>query len=113
MEEIACVCHEVNRAYCIALGDHSQPSWDQAPAWQRESAIRGVECRVGASLSPEQSHNSWMTDKVADGWIHGPVKDIVAKTHPCILPYHLLPVSQQAKDHIFGAIVSALGELDG
>jgi hypothetical protein len=54
-----------------------------------------------------------MTDKVADGWIHGPVKDIVAKTHPCILPYHLLPVSQQAKDHIFGAIVSALGELDG
>lgn len=29
--QIAQVCHEVNRAYCQALGDDSQPAWDDAP----------------------------------------------------------------------------------
>ena len=41
--EIAKVCHEINRAYCHAIGDDSQLSWDQAPEWQRQSAIHGVE----------------------------------------------------------------------
>lgn len=40
--EIARVCHEVNRAYCAALGDLSQPPWADAPEWQRKSALNGV-----------------------------------------------------------------------
>ena len=32
---------EINRAYCAALGDTSQLPWDQAPEWQRQSAING------------------------------------------------------------------------
>jgi hypothetical protein len=31
IEEIAKVAHEVNRAYCQALGDFSQPKWEDAP----------------------------------------------------------------------------------
>ena len=38
MDSIARVCHEVNRAYCQALGDDSQPTWEEAPEWQRASA---------------------------------------------------------------------------
>lgn len=30
-EEIAQACHAVNRAYCQALGDFSQPVWNEAP----------------------------------------------------------------------------------
>jgi hypothetical protein len=45
-EEIARVAHEVNRAYCEALGDHSQPPWREAPQWQRESALHVVEMHL-------------------------------------------------------------------
>lgn len=41
-EQIARVVHEVNRAYCEALGDTSQPKWEDAPQWQRDSAMLGV-----------------------------------------------------------------------
>ncbi len=42
-EQIARVAHEVNRAYCQALGDNSQPAWEDAPQWQRDSAMLGVK----------------------------------------------------------------------
>ncbi len=51
-EEIARVCHEVNRALCEAFGDHSQPAWADAPEWQRQSTITGVA--FCASNSPAQ-----------------------------------------------------------
>ena len=42
-ELIAKVAHTVNKAYCETLGDYSQPSWDEAPEWQKASALQGVE----------------------------------------------------------------------
>ena len=41
-EQIARVCHEVNRAYCRAIGDESQPAWEDAPDWQQRSAVLGT-----------------------------------------------------------------------
>lgn len=108
MDQIARVCHEVNRAYCQALGDMSQPAWEDAPAWQRESARMGVDLHLMGDFGPEASHISWMKQKVEDGWVYGPVKDAEAKTHPCIVPFDMLPREQQAKDFIFRAVVHAL-----
>ncbi len=106
---IARVCHEVNRAYCQALGDDSQLPWGKAPDWQRQSAIKGVDFIVdNPDAPPSASHASWLAEKTADGWRYGEVKDADAKTHPCFLPYERLPVEQRAKDYIFGAIVRAL-----
>jgi hypothetical protein len=42
-EELARITHEANRTYCQALGDDSQLHWDNAPEWQRESALAGVK----------------------------------------------------------------------
>lgn len=107
----AAAAHEVNRAWCIAHGDHSQPGWADAPAWQRESAIEGV-FGVMRGNTPEQSHESWLEHKRSDGWVYGPVKDVERKQHPCMVPYAELPPEQQAKDHNFVATVRAvLGEL--
>lgn len=106
--EIARVCHEVNRAYCEALGDYSQPSWEDAPDWQRDSALKGVDLHLSDDLPPEASHDSWMAQKVAEGWVYGLVKDPERKTHPCMVPFNQLPPEQQAKDFIFRAIVHAL-----
>lgn len=107
-ELIARVCHEVNRAYCHALGDMSQPAWEGAPQWQKDSALLGVNLHTVQDVGPEASHESWMAQKVADGWVYGPAKDPEAKTHPCIVPFDQLPREQQAKDYIFRAVVHAL-----
>ena len=46
---IARVCHEANWAYCESQGDHSQAPWDEAPEWQRQSAVNGVLYAVGGT----------------------------------------------------------------
>ena len=46
-ETIARIAHEVNRVYCLTIGDKSQPRWEDAPQWQKESAINGVEYLLG------------------------------------------------------------------
>ena len=61
-----------------------------------------------SDASPSAQHEAWMRDKVADGWVYGPVKDADAKTHPCMVPYDQLPPEQRVKDHVFKAIVNAL-----
>lgn len=106
IEKIAKACHEVNRAYCLSLGDASQPAWEDAPQWQKDSAILGVKLHVNnPNVGPQASHESWMDQKIADGWKYGPTKDPEAKIHPCIVPFEKLPVEQQAKDFIFRAVV--------
>ena len=107
--DIARACHEVNRAYCAALGDTSQPAWGDAPQWQKDSAMLGVELHiVNPNAGPEASHASWMAQKIADGWTYGAYKDPENKKHPCIVPFAMLPREQQAKDFIFRAVVHAL-----
>ena len=108
IEKIAEVTHEVNRAYCAAIGDSSQPAWIDAPEWQRGSIVRGVIAHLNEDLTPEQSHDSWLAVKEAEGWTYGPVKDASKKEHPCMVPYDALPVEQRTKDFLFGAVVAAL-----
>lgn len=110
--EIAAVCHAANQMLCNALGDHSQPSWFEAPAWQRDSAIVGVKFNLANPDAPASaSHDSWLAQKEADGWKYGAVKNPDAKEHPCFVPYEQLPPEQQAKDHLFKAVVAALAPL--
>ena len=106
---IAAIAHTLNAALCEAIGDHSQPAWAQAPDWQKESALAGVDMHLAnPEATPEQSHAAWMEHKVKDGWVYGEVKDAEKKTHPCIRPWAELPVEQRIKDHIFRAAVHAL-----
>jgi hypothetical protein len=106
---IAMVCHEANRAYCRTLSDFTQPQWDDAPDWQRASAIKGVEfCLANPDAPPSANHEAWLEEKRRTGWTYGPVKDADAKTHPCFVPYHELPIEQQRKDALFKAIVAAV-----
>ena len=108
-KSIARVCHEVNRAYCESLGDYSQPTWENAPEWQKKSAIAGVKFSLkNPNATPEDSHNSWLKEKTKEGWKYGPIKDVDLREHPCFLPYDQLPKDQQTKDHLFQAVVRAL-----
>lgn len=108
-EDIARVCHEVNRAYCESLGDASQVSWEQAPQWQKDSAVTGVRFHLANPESkPSDSHESWLKQKEKDGWKYGEKKDADKKEHPCFVPFEKLPKEQQAKDFLFLGVVRAL-----
>ncbi len=113
IEACARAAHEVNRAYCLALGDTSQPAWEAAPEWQRSSAVNGVSGVLNEGNGPEQSHESWLAEKRAAGWKFGPVKDPEKKEHPCFVPYAELPASQRKKDDLFVSTVYAVAEALG
>lgn len=107
--DIAQICHEANRALCIAQGDYSQTVWAIAPMWQRDSALMGVQFLAkNPDAGDSATHDSWAAQKVADGWVFGAVKDVDAKTHPCLVPFDQLPPMQQAKDKLFRAVALSM-----
>ncbi len=109
VQQAARAAHEANRILCLAMGDASQPKWDDAPEWQQVSAVKGVEMiRDNPSTSPEQSHEGWLREKAATGWKYGPAKNPETKEHPCFVPYNELPENQRLKDEMFGMIVRAV-----
>jgi hypothetical protein len=106
MEQIAKTCHEVNKVYCESIGDFTQVEWDEAPQWQKDSAIEGVRYLVSnIDATAEDIHENWMKAKKEDGWRFGIVKDADAKTHPCLIPYNFLSAEQRMKDTLFISIV--------
>jgi len=108
IEAVAKFAHDMNAAYCRAIGDDSQPSWEDAPDWQKESAMKGVQfCLSNPDAPPSANHDSWLEVKKADGWKYGPVKDEVKKEHPCFVPYDELPVEQKVKDYLFKQVVES------
>ena len=112
LEVCAHASHEANRAYCLALGDASQPPWEHAPDWQKTSARNGV-LGVLRCNTPEQSHESWLAEKRATGWKYGAVKNPEAKEHPCFVAYGDLPPEQRAKDGVYVAVVAAMANALG
>jgi hypothetical protein len=109
--QIAVICHEANRALCESFGDLSQRAWPLAEAWQRESAIKGVEFALSHPDAPASAqHDEWMRQKIADGWRYGVVKNVALREHPCMVPFKQLPYEQRVKDFLFRAIVKAFVE---
>ena len=68
-----------------------------------KSTLDGVRVYIksNGSITPETQHEEWMKSKLAGGWVYGKEKNIVKKTHPCLVPYNELPVEEQVKDYIF------------
>lgn len=109
---IALVCHEVNRAYCAALGDTTVPAWADTSEHDRASKLAGVDQHLAnPNTTPEQAHASWLEAKLADGWKFGKEKDLAKKVHPCIVPYEELPAEMKVKDYLFRGTVHALAGL--
>jgi len=106
---IARICHETNRAWCVANGDHSQTDWNRAPDEIKASAVQGVVFAQANPDAPDSAqHDQWTRSKIDAGWVYGVAKDADKKTHPCLVPFERLPVEQQLKDKLFRAVVKAL-----
>jgi len=106
--------YEINRVFCMGLGDLVPYPWDVLPEEQRDGYRKGV-WSVLDGATPEILHLRWMDEKVKKGWVYGPVKDDQTKTHPCLLPYNdpRFPKAQKTKDVLFQAVVQAVLEQYG
>lgn len=111
-EEIAHVVHEANRVVQDILqtpGVPVAPAWVEFPEEQKQGVINGVKFAFdNPDVTPEQSHESWLAEKLENGWVWGPVKDGELKTHPNIKPYSEIPTVEKIKDDLFLAIVRVL-----
>lgn len=111
-DQIAEAAHELNRLYCKFIGDEPQPSWADAPDWQRRSTIQGVRMlsKKGQQnqIHPAEIHNFWMKKKLEDGWSYAEKIDAEKKKHPCIMPFEFLSREQQLKDVLFVTTVYTL-----
>lgn len=108
-EDIAKVCHDAIRSFCMTHGDTSHKSWEEAPFAIKQSAIAGVVWLIqNPNAKLNALHENWRKYKQIEGWIYGPEKDFDAKTHPCMVPYEELAPEQQVKDKLFRAIVASL-----
>jgi hypothetical protein len=108
---IAKVAHEINKSYCESIGDMTQPTWEDAPEWQKSSAIKGVDFHLAnPDATSEQSHESCLKQKTEEGWKYGEVKNPETKEHPCFRPYNELPEAQRSKDYLFRQVIHSLKE---
>jgi hypothetical protein len=113
IDDIASICHEANRVYCLSIGDASQKPWGSAEEWQKQSAANGVRWRLANMDAPASAqHDAWMADKLADGWKYGPEKIPARKEHFCLVPYDHLPEAQRVKDVLFIGIVRSLASFN-
>jgi hypothetical protein len=107
--QIARVGHEGNRGYCETIGDASQPSWKDAPEWQRQSAANPVTSHwalleKARKPSPRHVHEVSAKEKQETGWRYGAVKEKGAPLPGC---NEDLPEPEKLKDPIFSGIVKA------
>ncbi len=51
-----------------------------------------------AELLAENVHEMWAKTRIEQGWCYGEVYDDAKKTHPCIVPYSMLPESEKIVD---------------
>jgi len=91
----ALMVHMINNRICETIGEQ-QIAWDDAPEYMREGLISALE----DDLSPEDIHIKCMENRLANGWVLGPVKDVEKKTSPCLVPYNELPIEQRLKDSV-------------
>lgn len=113
VERAAKAAYEVNRTYCLMLGESPQESWEHAPMERRSSYIAGVESIIeNPVMLDSEQHDEWLRHKTEEGWKYGPVKDEAKKEHPCIVPYHELPMWQKVKDSIFKSVIWGILNLD-
>lgn len=46
----------------------------------------------------EQVHNTWMENRIQEGWSYGPVRNDLLKQTPCIVPYEELSEIEKEYD---------------
>lgn len=112
IERIARGTHNMLMHYCKLSGDYGLTEWEDASEQQQADTIRMVKGFLAGGKLPAAEHAEWYAKKVAQGYVHGPVrnddKDKGPLTNPNLLPYPQLPVYAQMKNILLPTVVFAL-----
>lgn len=96
LEAMARIVHACWVSFQIAAGQpYNEEPDDDDLASNKRSIVNFLE---NPDRTPEQSHEMWMADRLANGWVYGSVKDKEKKTHPDLVPYDQLPEIEKRKD---------------
>ena len=74
---------------------------DAAFREQFESTIERICAKDAPPTTPEAEHNSWWQAYIDMGWVYGPERDPIKKTHPDMVPFDELSKPERDKDEIF------------
>jgi hypothetical protein len=113
VDEIAIVVYEAIRGYNHAIGDPwLDPPWPGANHFHRGVTVSGVSA-VRQGASPQELHENWFLFYSTAGWVHGKVKNPVARppTHPSLLTWDDLPVIEQQKYELFRDVVLSMSRI--
>jgi len=103
---IARICHQINRALRMGLGEDGGPDWFAASDHIKNAAIAGVQFHLdNPEAQDEDAHKAWMNHKLEHGWTCGPEKSELLKTDPCLTSFGRLPLVRQAEVRLFGEVV--------
>jgi ryanodine receptor 2 len=65
-----------------------------------------AEIRELTEQLAENTHETWASKRMGEGWRWGPRRDDTKKEHPCLVPYADLPESE--KDYDRSAAIETL-----
>lgn len=92
---IAELVHFVNNKIC-ELNKEQTISWEDLPEYMKDGLILAIKL----DQSPRDGHETWMKNRLENGWKLGPEKDIEKRISPCLVPYDELPYQQRIKDSV-------------
>lgn len=102
------LCHEALRALPAGFpGEPAAPAWDDLDQAQQESVADMVELVLLGADTPEELHDASAELYRLAGWSYGARYDEGMRTHPCLVPYALLPAASRTQIDVFLAIVKA------
>jgi hypothetical protein len=99
--------YEAARLAAIAANAPIVPApWDKREQAFRKQFLDVIErqCGPDRSTSPEELHEDWVQAYLAMGWHWGAMYDLVARTHPDLVPYSKLGQLERDKDEVFVAL---------
>lgn len=108
MEDVARICVNINKEYCLALNDKSKKDWNHLDEEKKREIKKAINEHLIKNIDPESSHNLWMSEKTKQGWVYGVEINEGERTHPCIVHWSELPKEQKAKDYLFCTIINEL-----
>ena len=95
--EIAKICHEANRQYCIDNQLKTQAEWDELPDDLQNSVVAGVAKIIeNPKITAEEMHEAWMEYKEID---------VPGKEHPNMRKWKKLSKVERGKYSLFLATV--------
>lgn len=84
-------------------------AWGETEQPWREKVLAAVDMHIShPDKTPEQAHDEWVAQRVADGWTYADARDDAKKEHPMIRPWVELPFERRVQDTVLHALVAEL-----